>query len=101
MASHVRGLACGIILAIGMLLARPAIAADDTIKIAFIGPFSGAFAPQGDAFFKELQYSLDAVNAKGGALGKKFELVSFDDKMQPSATSRSCCNASAPTLPRR
>jgi branched-chain amino acid transport system substrate-binding protein len=84
MASHVRGLACGIVLALGMLLGRPALAADETIKIAFIGPFSGAFAPQGDAFFKELQYSLDAVNAKGGALGKKFELVSFDDKMQPS-----------------
>ena len=58
--------------------------AQETIQIAFIGPFSGAFAPQGDAFFKELQYSLEAVNAKGGALGRKFELVTFDDKMQPS-----------------
>jgi branched-chain amino acid transport system substrate-binding protein len=44
--------------------------AEDTIEIAFIGPFSGAFAPQGDAFLKELQYSLQVVNAKGGALGR-------------------------------
>ncbi|MBS0643445.1 MAG: branched-chain amino acid ABC transporter substrate-binding protein [Acetobacteraceae bacterium] len=58
--------------------------AQDTIKIAFIGPFSGAFAPQGDAFLKELQFSMDVVNAKGGALGKKFELVTFDDKIQPA-----------------
>ena len=69
---------------LGLLLCgRPSVAAD-TIKIAFIGPFSGAFAPQGDAFYKELQYSLDAVNAKGGALGKKFEIVTFDDKIQPA-----------------
>ena len=59
-------------------------AADDTIKIAFIGPFSGAFAPQGDAFLKELQYSMDVVNKTGGALGKKFEIVTFDDKIQPA-----------------
>jgi len=58
--------------------------AEDTIKIAFIAPFSGAFAPQGDAFLKELQYSLEVVNAKGGALGRKFELVTFDDKLQPA-----------------
>jgi branched-chain amino acid transport system substrate-binding protein len=58
--------------------------AEDTIKIAFIAPFSGAFAPQGDAFLKELQYSLDVVNKTGGALGRKFELVTFDDKLQPA-----------------
>ena len=58
--------------------------AEDTIKIAFIAPFSGAFAPQGDAFLKQLQFSLDAINAKGGALGRKFELVTFDDKLQPA-----------------
>ncbi len=82
MASHVRRLAW-MAIAFGALFGRPAVA-EETIKIAFVGPFSGAFAPQGDAFFKELQYSLDAVNAQGGALGRKFELVSFDDKMQPS-----------------
>ena len=59
-------------------------AADDTIKVAFIGPFSGAFAPQGDAFLKELRYSMDVVNKKGGALGKQFEIVTFDDKLQPA-----------------
>jgi branched-chain amino acid transport system substrate-binding protein len=62
---------------------RPALA-DDTIRIGFIGPFSGAFAPQGDAFLKELRYSLDVVNQTGGALGKPFEIVTFDDKLQPA-----------------
>ena len=66
-----------------MLSAPPAVAAD-TIQIAFIAPFSGPFAPQGDAWLKMLQYSLAPVNASGGALGKKFELVTFDDKVQPA-----------------
>ena len=31
-----------------------------------------------------MQYIIDYINAKGGALGKKFELVPFDNKSQPS-----------------
>ena len=38
----------------------------------------------GDASLKMFQFILDYINAKGGALGKKFELVTFDDKLQPS-----------------
>jgi branched-chain amino acid transport system substrate-binding protein len=71
----------GLMFAPGMV---PRATADDTIKIAFIAPFSGAFAPQGDAFLKELRYSMEVVNKNGGALGKQFELVTFDDKLQPA-----------------
>ncbi len=59
-------------------------AADDTIKIGYIDPFSGAFAAGGDASLKMFQFIIDNINAKGGALGKKFELVTFDDKLQPA-----------------
>src|SRR5262249_12820340 len=59
-------------------------AADDTIRIGYIDPFSGAFASGGDASLKMFQFIIDRVNAKGGALGKKFELVTFDDKLQPA-----------------
>jgi branched-chain amino acid transport system substrate-binding protein len=38
----------------------------------------------GDANLKQMQYILDYINSKGGALGKKFELVPFDNKSQPS-----------------
>jgi len=79
-----RALAATLLIGLALVPFRAAVAADETIKIAFIGPFSGAFAPQGDGFLKELQYSLEVVNASGGALGKKFELVTFDDKLQPS-----------------
>jgi branched-chain amino acid transport system substrate-binding protein len=66
------------------LAVQPALAASDTIKIGYIDPFSGAFASGGDASLKMFQFIVDYINAKGGALGKKFELVTFDDKMQPA-----------------
>jgi branched-chain amino acid transport system substrate-binding protein len=59
-------------------------AADDTIKIGYIDPFSGAFAAGGDTSLKQFQFIIDGINAKGGALGRKFELVTFDDKLQPA-----------------
>jgi branched-chain amino acid transport system substrate-binding protein len=62
----------------------PSRAADATIKIGYIDPFSGAFAQGGDASLKMFQFIVDYINEKGGALGKKFELVTFDDKLQPA-----------------
>ena len=64
--------------------ARPAAAADDTIKVAYIDPLSGPFASGGDEFLKVFEYIVQKVNADGGALGKKFEVVPFDDKLQPA-----------------
>ena len=55
-----------------------------TIKVAYTDPLSGPFAQVGDANLKQMQYIIDFINAKGGALGKKFELVPFDNKSQPS-----------------
>src|SRR6478672_6266717 len=62
----------------------PTASGQDTIKIAYTDPLSGPFAQVGDANLKQFQYILDFINAKGGALGKKFELVPFDNKSQPS-----------------
>jgi branched-chain amino acid transport system substrate-binding protein len=64
-------------------LAAPA-QAQPTIKIAYTDPLSGPFAQVGDANLKQMQYIIDHINAKGGALGRKFELVPFDNKSQPS-----------------
>jgi branched-chain amino acid transport system substrate-binding protein len=76
--------AFGAVAVAGALLAAPVAQAQNTIKVAFVGPFSGAFAANGDAWLKMLTYAMNNVNAKGGALGKKFELVTFDDKFQPA-----------------
>ncbi len=66
-------------------LATPTLAlAQPTIKIAHTTRLSGPFAMVGDADLKQMQYIVDFINAKGGALGRKFELVPFDDKAQPA-----------------
>jgi branched-chain amino acid transport system substrate-binding protein len=58
--------------------------AAETIKIAYTDPLSGPFAQIGDQNLAQMQYIIDYINSKGGALGRKFELVSFDNKSQPS-----------------
>ena len=64
-------------------LAMPA-AAEDTIKIGYVDPLSGTFAQQGDASLKHFAFLFDRINAAGGALGKKFEIVPYDSKLQPA-----------------
>src|ERR1700680_1668331 len=73
-----------IFLAVTALSGPGALAPDATMKTGYINPFSRAFAPGGDASLKMFQFIIDNINAKGGALGKKFELVTFDDKLQPA-----------------
>ncbi len=66
-----------------VLSASPALA-QGTIKIMYTDPLSGPFAQVGDQNLKQFKYILDYINGKGGALGKKFEIVAFDNKSQPS-----------------
>jgi branched-chain amino acid transport system substrate-binding protein len=69
---------------LGIAAAGTARAADDTIKIGYIDPFSGPFAATGNNFLKVFNFILEKANAQGGPLGKKYELVTFDDKLQPA-----------------
>jgi branched-chain amino acid transport system substrate-binding protein len=66
-----------------LVFGRPA-AAEETIKLAYTDPLSGPFASAGDEFLKVFQFVIARKNAQGGALGRKFELVPFDDKLQPA-----------------
>jgi branched-chain amino acid transport system substrate-binding protein len=71
-------------LAAGLAMFAGQAAADGTIKIMYTDPLSGPFAQVGDQNLKQFKYIIDWINGRGGALGKKFELVAFDDKSQPS-----------------
>ncbi len=52
--------------------------AQDTIKIGVVGPRTGPAAATGKAFEEGIAIALDHINAKGGVLGKKLEVV-FED----------------------
>src|SRR6201996_4157231 len=83
MTSLLRCVCCALVALAGAASVRPAVA-EDTIRVAYVDPFSGPFASGGDEFLKVFGYILAKVNADGGALGKKFEIVPFDDKLQPA-----------------
>ena len=57
--------------------------AQDTLKIGWIDPLSGGGANAGERNLKTFQFLANELNAKGGVLGKKVEIVPFDNKLNP------------------
>jgi branched-chain amino acid transport system substrate-binding protein len=54
-----------------------------TIKVAYIDPLSGAFANVGEQGLAEFRFYAEWLNKRGGVLGKKLEIVPFDNKVSP------------------
>jgi branched-chain amino acid transport system substrate-binding protein len=69
-------------LAACLIVAWPAHA-EDSLKIAYIDPLSGLMAATGEHGLHEFQYVAELINAKGGVLGKKIEIVPMDNKLSP------------------
>jgi branched-chain amino acid transport system substrate-binding protein len=63
--------------ALSLLAIGPAWSSD-TIKVGVVGPRTGGAAATGKAFEEGIQLATDYVNAKGGVLNKKLEIV-FED----------------------
>src|SRR5262249_38119931 len=59
-------------------------AAQDSIKVGVIQPLTGAFAASGNYVANGAKIAADEINAKGGVLGKKLELVIEDNKSNPT-----------------
>lgn len=69
-------------IAVSAFLTTPA-QAQNTIKLGYTELLSGPFAQVGDQGIKTIQFVIDHINAKGGVLGKKLELMPLDHKGQP------------------
>ena len=61
----------------------PAFGAD-TIKIGLVTALSGQSARAGEAITRGLTIAIDELNASGGVLGRKFELLRRDDEATPA-----------------
>lgn len=61
-------------------LATAGAFAQDTIKIGVIGPFTGGSSSMGVSMRDGVRLAAKEVNAAGGVLGKKIELVERDDE---------------------
>lgn len=59
-------------------------AAQSTIQIGLVQPLTGAFAAAGTDVVNGAKIAADEINAKGGVLGKKLELITEDTKSNPT-----------------
>src|SRR3981189_3428187 len=55
-----------------------------TIKIGVNEPLTGAFAASGTYVVNGAKIAADEINAKGGVLGKKIQLIIEDNKSNPT-----------------
>lgn len=60
------------------------MAQDGTIKIGVNQPLTGAFAASGNMVTAGTRIAAEEINAKGGVLGKKIQLIIEDNKSNPT-----------------
>ena len=65
-------------------MATPALAQSNPIKIGFGMALTGGLAGGGKAALLAYQIWAEEVNARGGLLGRKVELVNYDDQSNPA-----------------
>ena len=77
--------ALAVLVAVVMLLTLggPAVA-QSPIRIGEINSFSGIGAPFTGPYRQAIEMAVEEINAKGGVLGRKIEVLFRDDKGQPA-----------------
>jgi branched-chain amino acid transport system substrate-binding protein len=58
--------------------------AQQTLKLGVVAAMSGQSAKSGEAIVRGLSIAIDELNAKGGVLGRKVELLVRDDESNPA-----------------
>jgi branched-chain amino acid transport system substrate-binding protein len=71
-------------------------AVQDTVKIGTIQPISGPVAAYGVQARDAIIMAVDEINAKGGVLGTKLELIVEDDEANPEKTKNAFTKLVAP-----
>jgi branched-chain amino acid transport system substrate-binding protein len=72
------------LLAILLFAAAAPAWGQQTIKIGLVTALSGQSARAGEAITRGLAVAIDEINAKGGVLGRKLELIRRDDEATPA-----------------
>ncbi|MBM3732274.1 MAG: hypothetical protein FJW24_02210 [Acidimicrobiia bacterium] len=96
MKTHMRGIVSASMLAgisvaaalAATLAVAPAAKAQEPIRVGVPMILSGAGAQFGTSVLKGTQMYADEINAKGGVLGRKFQIVSRDTKSRPDEAVR-------------
>lgn len=67
-------------LVIAMLVMAGAAGAADSVKIGMLAPLTGFAAVDGASVLNSVNLAVERVNQEGGLLGKKVELITYDDR---------------------
>ncbi len=62
--------------------------AEDTIKLGAMEPLSGNFKDIGERYLEGVNYAAEVINASGGLLGKKVEVIAVDTELKPDIATR-------------
>jgi branched-chain amino acid transport system substrate-binding protein len=57
--------------------------AEDTLRIAYMDPFTGLGAASSDEAARTFKFLADRINADGGVAGKKLEIITMDNENNP------------------
>ncbi|MBW2095799.1 MAG: ABC transporter substrate-binding protein [Deltaproteobacteria bacterium] len=75
-----KGIKILLTLAVVLFLAVGSASAAGTVKVGLLAPLTGFAAADGLSVLNSVKLAVDRVNAEGGVLGKKVELVYYDDR---------------------
>ncbi len=71
-----------------VLLGATNTMAKGTIKLAEMEPLSGNFKDIGERYLEGVNYAAEVINANGGLLGKKVEVIPVDTELKPDIATR-------------
>ena len=66
-----------------MLILTSSVWAERPIRILLTEPFSGPAKELGERFLYGIQLAVEEINAEGGLLGRKVEVVAEDSQAKP------------------
>jgi branched-chain amino acid transport system substrate-binding protein len=82
------GFAALIAVAALVWVSAPAVSQPKVVKIGDLGSKVGVFEGYGKYQTWGMQMAVEELNAKGGVLGHKIEIISEDDETKPSPAAR-------------
>jgi branched-chain amino acid transport system substrate-binding protein len=68
----------------GFGLARPALAANEPIRIGWLAALTGPSSAPGVGFNRGVTFAADVINAQGGVKGRKIEIITRDTQGDPT-----------------
>lgn len=79
-----RTLAIGAVAASSLRLARPALAANEPLRIGWLASLTGPSSAPAIGFNRGVMFAAETINAAGGAKGRKIEIITRDTQGDPT-----------------